>query len=50
MAEQKLTHTDDTMQKVYQSLRAIGLTDTQIIDAVTEMQNRGIYFREADRD
>lgn len=49
MAEQNLTHTDETMQKVYQSLRIVGLTDIQIIDAVTEMQNRGIYFREVER-
>lgn len=43
----QLTHTDETMQKVYKALREVGLNDDHINDAVMKMQNAGILFREA---
>lgn len=42
----RVTHNDETLQKVYQSMRRIGLTDQQVIDAVMATQNAGILFRE----
>ena len=46
MSETPLTHDWDTMQKVYDALAMVGLTDQQITDAVSIMQNAGILFRE----
>jgi hypothetical protein len=43
----RVTHNDETMQKVYQAMRKSGLTDQQVIDAVMLVQNAGILFREA---
>lgn len=40
------THNDNTMLKVYNSLRRAGLSDQQVNDAVNQMQNDGILFRE----
>lgn len=40
-------HDEETMQKVWAGLRAAGLDDTQLIDAVNQMQNQGILFRES---
>lgn len=38
--------TEQTMFKVYKSLRKIGLDEDKAIDAMNEMQNEGILFRE----
>lgn len=48
--KEHLTHTEETLQKVYDALGRVGLTDQQRIDAIFDMQNNGIYFREAERD
>jgi hypothetical protein len=45
---EKLTHSEETMQKVYVALSSQGLSEGQIINAVSAMQNSGIYFRESD--
>lgn len=42
----RVTHSDETMQKVYQAMRKSGLEDQQVIDATMLMQNAGILFRE----
>lgn len=44
----RLTHSEDTLFKVYEALREAGLSDAQTITAVNLMQNAGIYFREAE--
>lgn len=44
---EKLRHNDQTMFKVYNSLTTVGLSHEQALSAINEMQNRGIYFREA---
>jgi len=44
----RLAHNEDTLFKVYEALREIGLSDAQIITAVNLMQNAGIYFKEAE--
>lgn len=38
--------TEATLFKVYKALRATGLTEQQAEDAINEMQNAGILFRE----
>lgn len=43
---EETTCTDMTMAKVADALRATGLTEQQIIDAISRMQNAGIVFRE----
>lgn len=40
------THSEDTMFKVRDALRCAGLREIDIVDAVMEMQNAGILFRE----
>lgn len=47
---QELTATQETMYKVYDALKEAGLTRQQALDAINEMQNAGIYFREAKDD
>lgn len=42
----KLTNTDETMQKVYQALSSVGLTEGQIVNATNAMQAAGVLFRE----
>lgn len=42
----ELKSSDETVQKVYQALAGVGLTEGQIINAVSAMQNAGILFRE----
>lgn len=42
-------HDDDTMRKVHNALGRAGLTEVQIRDAINEMQNDGILFRERAR-
>ncbi len=39
-------HDEQTLKKIYDSLMETGCTDRQAIDAVSIMQNRGIFFRE----
>lgn len=41
-----LKNDDETMDKVYGALAAVGLSQTQIVNAVNQMQNSGILFRE----
>ena len=43
----ELKNTEETMQKVYQALSQVGLSEGQIINAVNGMQNAGILFRES---
>jgi len=45
-----LYHDQDTMWKVHEALRRAGLTGTQAINVVNDMQNQGILFREAPRE
>jgi hypothetical protein len=40
------TFDEDTLPKVYAGLRAAGITGQQAVDAVNQMQNQGILFRE----
>lgn len=48
---EELVHTPETLQKVYAGLMDAGLTETQAVNAVFQLQNRGILFRErADGD
>jgi len=42
-----LTHDEGTLRKVYDALEAAGMNNDQAIHAITNMQNAGIYFREA---
>lgn len=42
-----MTHHESTLKKVYDAMTRVGLTDQQCIDAIFDMQNNGIYFREA---
>jgi hypothetical protein len=42
----ELTHTEDTLRKVFDALRRAGLSERQAIDTISDMQNQGIYFRE----
>lgn len=44
-----LTHNEDTMTKVYLALRDVGLSEEKAIEAVSNMQNEGVLFRERDR-
>jgi hypothetical protein len=37
---------ENTMAKVWAALHKTGLDDSQIVNAVTAMQNEGILFRE----
>lgn len=39
-------YNDGTMFKVYQALRRAGLSEPQALNAINEMQNDGILFRE----
>lgn len=39
-------YNDQTMFKVAEGLRAAHLDEEQITDAINQMQNRGIFFRE----
>jgi hypothetical protein len=46
---EELYYDDQTLFKVYSALQAAGLNEGQIRDAVAEMQNAGILFRERKR-
>lgn len=39
-------HDENTLSKVYQGLIDAALTPAQAVDAVSQMQNHGIFFRE----
>jgi len=43
---ERISHSDDTLFKVYAGLAAAGITGQVAQDAVTEMQNQGILFGE----
>lgn len=43
----ELTHDENTLRKVYDALRRAGLSEQAATDAISDMQNQGIYFREA---
>lgn len=43
---ERTTYDDQTLHKVYRALARAGLSHAQASDAVTEMQNEGILFRE----
>lgn len=43
----ELTHDENTLIKVYQAMRDAGSSETQARDALINMQNNGLYFREA---
>lgn len=45
-AGEKLRHDEGTLNKVYEALATVGIVDQMATDAVTEMQNAGILFRE----
>lgn len=38
--------TEETLFKVYKTLREVGLDEEKAIEAIREMQNAGILFRE----
>lgn len=42
----QLKNDEETVQKVFQALAGVGLSEGQIINAVNQMQNAGILFRE----
>lgn len=42
----KVVSTPETMQKVYQALSGVGLTEGQLVKATNAMQAAGIVFRE----
>ena len=44
--EAQETHNENTMYKVYAALSAVGIDIATATEAVDEMQNRGILFRE----
>lgn len=44
---QKLSVDQGTMFKVYDALKDSGMSQQQAVDAINQMQNHGIYFREA---
>ena len=48
MAENKeeLHHDENTLRKVYEGLLAAGIFGQQAVDAVNQIQNQGILFRE----
>lgn len=43
---ENLTHTEDTLAKVFLAMSISGLTTEQITAAINEMQNAGLLFRE----
>lgn len=43
----ELSHDDNTIIKVYQSMRDAGILERQATAAMHNMQNEGLYFREA---
>lgn len=48
--EHEESHDEDTLHKVHQALMRAGLTEAQGLNAINEMQNGGILFRERASD
>lgn len=44
--KEELHHDENTLRKVYEGLMKAGIFGQQAVDAVSEMQNQGILFRE----
>ena len=44
--KEELHYDENTLRKVYEGLLAAGIFGQQAVDAVSEMQNKGILFRE----
>lgn len=44
---ENLHYDEDTLKKVYEGLLAAGIFGQQAVDAVNQMQNQGILFRES---
>ncbi len=44
--QEELHYDEDTLRKVYEGLLAAGIFGQQAVNAVSEMQNKGILFRE----
>jgi len=44
--EERLTHNEFTLFKVYSALAKVGISSQTARDAINEMQNAGILFRE----
>ena len=44
--KEELHHDEDTLKKVYEGLLKAGIFGQQAVDAVNQMQNQGILFRE----
>ena len=45
-APERISHSEDTLFKVYMALSKVGITGMLATNAVTEMQNSGIVFKE----
>lgn len=43
---ENIYHDEETLRKVYEGLLAAGIYGQQAVDAVFQMQNKGIFFRE----
>lgn len=43
----ELSHDENTLIKVYQAMRDAGVDESQASSAMHNMQNEGLYFREA---
>lgn len=43
-------HDADTLWKVYDALSKVGVIDQQATDAITQIQNAGILFRERPKE
>jgi hypothetical protein len=48
--DERLTHDDQTLHKVWNSLKEAGMREDDILDAVNLMQNAGILFREREKE
>ena len=48
MSDEKLTHSEETLSKVYRVLYVHGVKHSVAVDIVNDLQNRGILFRERD--
>lgn len=48
--EENLTHNEGTLNKVHDALRENALGDSDIIEVIRSLQNRGILFRERAED
>lgn len=44
--QEEVGFTEATLFKVYEALRKSGLSEDQVRDGISEMQNAGILFRE----